>query len=254
MEIAHALLLPSIITAEDIGRLITPELTVKSISDSIPYKILAINDRGITLQLENGNTQTRNHNHVIQAYSNLRANMPLTGGDAYQAAIAKYIQDNWLDETRCKTIQFHPSYSYEDFVRGIVAKPNPDGEGIIYEAENKTIAAFAKTALDNYNLSKASDKKRDMRSDLQRFISYVIEKIDTEGKFRLTDNVYIFYVDNKRFKYKGDNWTAHPNGLNMNFSELEKILDSKQLSRPDINKNKELNELTRQHATYYTKL
>ena len=61
-------------------------------------------------------------------------------------------------------------------------------------------------------------------------------------------------MDNKRFKYKGDNWTAHPNGLNMNFSELEKILDSKQLSRPNINKNKELNELTRQHATYYTKL
>ena len=123
-EIAHALLLPSIITAEDIGRLITPELTVKSISDSIPYnksrnkrqryntstKKMAILKQGITITL------------FSQAYSNLRANMPLTGGDAYQAAIAKYIQDNRSMKLGRKTIQFHPSYSYEDFVRGIVAK------------------------------------------------------------------------------------------------------------------------------------
>ena len=47
-----------------------------------------------------------------------------------------------------KLIQFHPSYSYEDFVRGIVAKPNEEGDGIVYTAENKVLAEFAKKALE----------------------------------------------------------------------------------------------------------
>ena len=43
-----------------------------------------------------------------------------------------------------KLIQFHPSYSYEDFVRGIVAK-NTEGN-ISYVTENKVLAKFAKKA------------------------------------------------------------------------------------------------------------
>lgn len=42
-------------------------------------------------------------------------------------------------------IQFHPSYSYEDFVRGITAK-SVEGN-IVYETENKILAAFAEKAL-----------------------------------------------------------------------------------------------------------
>lgn len=48
-----------------------------------------------------------------------------------------------------KLIQFHPSFSYEDFVRGIVAKPNKQGTGILYEAENKVLANFAGKASSN---------------------------------------------------------------------------------------------------------
>ncbi|RBQ02946.1 hypothetical protein DRW42_24450 [Pedobacter miscanthi] len=67
----------------------------------------------------------------------------------------------------------------------------------------------------------------------------------------ISDNVYIFYIDDKRFKYKGDNWATHPNGLNMNFSELNKIIDLNLNTRKQINKESTLNSLTRQHATYY---
>lgn len=46
-------------------------------------------------------------------------------------------------------IQFHPAYTYEDFVRGIVASSH---EGVIsYEVENKILAEFAKKAIDNPN-------------------------------------------------------------------------------------------------------
>jgi len=47
-------------------------------------------------------------------------------------------------------VQFHPSYSYEDFVRGISAK-SEDGN-IAYKTENKILATFAQKAMDNLNV------------------------------------------------------------------------------------------------------
>ncbi|HEU4554138.1 MAG TPA: AAA family ATPase, partial [Chitinophaga sp.] len=47
-------------------------------------------------------------------------------------------------------IQFHPGYSYEDFVRGIVAKTTEEGI-ISYQVENKILADFAQKAVDDPN-------------------------------------------------------------------------------------------------------
>lgn len=47
-----------------------------------------------------------------------------------------------------KIIQFHPSYSYEDFVRGITAKTNEKGN-INYSVENRILMGFANEALEN---------------------------------------------------------------------------------------------------------
>jgi MoxR-like ATPase len=47
-----------------------------------------------------------------------------------------------------KLIQFHPAYTYEDFVRGITADTNNKGQ-VEYKVENKTLAEFAQKALDN---------------------------------------------------------------------------------------------------------
>lgn len=48
-----------------------------------------------------------------------------------------------------KLVQFHPSYTYEDFVRGIVAIPNQGGNSVLYETQNKVLADFAQAALDD---------------------------------------------------------------------------------------------------------
>lgn len=55
-----------------------------------------------------------------------------------------------IENEQFKLIQFHPSYTYEDFVRGIVSKTNEDGDVLLYEAENKTLAEFAQKALLSY--------------------------------------------------------------------------------------------------------
>nr|WP_314497950.1 AAA family ATPase [uncultured Chryseobacterium sp.] len=179
------------------------------------------------------------------------------GQHPYEIALAKHIiskldqRKDFEKSEQFKLIQFHPSYTYEDFVRGITATPNPDGEGIVYEAVNKTIVQFANKALKNYNDSKNSEIQNDYDRNFDIFVSEVLNRIDEEQKYMISDKVYIYLVDNNRFKYKGDNWTAHPNGLNMNFAELKKIISLGLDSRQDINKNESLNSLTRQHATYY---
>ncbi|WP_407485519.1 AAA family ATPase [Elizabethkingia miricola] len=53
-----------------------------------------------------------------------------------------------------KLIQFHPSYTYEDFVRGIVAESK--GEKIEYKNVNKTLGEFAEKALENYQDARKS--------------------------------------------------------------------------------------------------
>lgn len=186
------------------------------------------------------------------------------GGEVIPNAIAAYIDAKWeaeknVDSRNIKLIQFHPSYTYEDFVRGIVAKPSLEGEGIAYEAENKTLAEFAEEALKNYNDSQpvhdyVKTGEKQTKSELDQFVSHVIEAIDLDGKYSISDNVYIFYVDDKRFKYKGDNWEKHAKGLNMNFSELKKIIERDISERSDIVKEPTLNALTRSHATYYANI
>lgn len=55
-----------------------------------------------------------------------------------------------ISQGEYQIIQFHPAYSYEDFVRGIVAETNDSGN-IAYKVENKVLAEFAKKAQDNPN-------------------------------------------------------------------------------------------------------
>jgi 5-methylcytosine-specific restriction protein B len=47
-----------------------------------------------------------------------------------------------------KLIQFHPAYTYEDFVRGIVVETNED-KNPEYRVVNKVLAEFAQKALEN---------------------------------------------------------------------------------------------------------
>lgn len=55
-----------------------------------------------------------------------------------------------VGEGEMALIQFHPAYSYEDFVRGITAHTN-DKSQIEYKVENRILAEFAQKAIDNPN-------------------------------------------------------------------------------------------------------
>lgn len=57
-------------------------------------------------------------------------------------------KDEVISQGEYQIVQFHPAYSYEDFVRGIVAETNENGN-ISYKVQNKVLAEFAKKAQDN---------------------------------------------------------------------------------------------------------
>lgn len=207
----------------------------------------AVENREISLETINDTISQINTGQVDKSRVNY----------SYESALASYIIKEVKSNDQIKLIQFHPSFTYEDFVRGIVSKPNDDGDGIVYEAENKLLADFAKKAFDNY---KEANKTNVVFSKETSVFDAFIESIKDElaqnenHKYDITEAVYLFSADETRFKYKGDNWVAHSKGLNMKFSELKKIIDLGATERQDIKKMIDVEELTRQHATYFIKI
>ena len=192
----------------------------------------------IILQGPPGTGKTREAKRIAKALLDLGENDSLEGNEQF------------------KLIQFHPSYAYEDWVRGIVAKPNEEGDGIVYTAENKVLAEFAKEALNNWSKTQQNTQAQKEQGVFEAFIEHIKEELaqNEDYKYPLTESVYIFDADDKRFKYKGDNWEAHRKGLNMNYIDIKRIIESGIKDRQGITKLTNIGGLARQHASYFLRI
>ena len=134
-------------------------LPTKTLTDVTTYNsdIEGIKYAQYLLNIMNENTNKQENNHMIELLKYkpqiILQGPPGTGKTREAKRIARILlglaEDALLEgNEQFKLIQFHPSYSYEDFVRGIVAKPNEEGDGIVYTAENKVLAEFARKALE----------------------------------------------------------------------------------------------------------
>ena len=242
-------------------------LPTKTLTDVTTYNsdIEGIKYAQYLLNIMNGNTQAQEDNLVIKLLKYkpqiILQGPPSTGKTREAKRIAKALlglgeNDSLEGNEQFKLIQFHPSYSYEDFVRGIVAKPNEEGNGIVYTAENKILGTFAKEAFNNWHKAQQSTQTLKEEEVFEAFIEHIKEELaqSEDYKYPLTEAVYLFDADDKRFKYKGDNWEVHSKGLNMKFSEIKKIIDSNTTERKDIIKNYNLEALTRQMSTYFIRI
>ena len=241
---------------------------VWDVEDNLPQKTLTdikLEKAQYLLNIMNGNTQAQEDNLVIKLLKYkpqiILQGPPGTGKTREAKRIAKALlglgeNDSLEGNEQFKLIQFHPSYSYEDFVRGIVAKPNEERNGIVYTAENKILGTFAKEAFNNWHKAQQSTQTLKEEEVFEAFIEHIKEELaqSEDYKYPLTEAVYLFDADDKRFKYKGDNWEVHSKGLNMKFSEIKKIIDSNTTERKDIIKNYNLEALTRQMSTYFIRI
>ncbi|WP_205941081.1 AAA family ATPase [Albibacterium indicum] len=248
------------LTEERIKEKIQTGLQILTVKGEVTYTVKSNENNKIVLAREKGTINSITYSKILNSFKQERWNNEVDNNDDRMAvAIAKYLFDDLLDDNpQFKLIQFHPSFTYEDFVRGIVSKPNEDGDGVLYEAENKILADFAQRALENYVASqiKPAKKEKDTEEVFEAFITHIKEEIahSDDHKYPITDAVYLFTADETRFRYKGDKWVAHQNGLNMKFSELKKIIHYGATERQDIKKMTDLEELSRQHATYFIKV
>jgi 5-methylcytosine-specific restriction protein B len=78
-------------------------------------------------------------------------------------------------------IQFHPAYSYEDFVRGIVASINSDNQ-VSYEVANKILATFSKKAEEDPNNNYVLIIDEINRSNLPAVLGELIYALEYRGK------------------------------------------------------------------------
>lgn len=146
----------------------------------------------------------------IVSILNRKRNVILQGppgvGKTYMAKKIAFSMMGEIDETRIKVVQFHQSYSYEDFVEGYRPAEEGDGferkKGIFYEfcikAENdqeKRPYFFIIDEINRGNLSKIFGEllvllEKDKRANTKVNLAY------SDTPFTIPDNVYIIGMMN----------------------------------------------------------
>jgi 5-methylcytosine-specific restriction protein B len=195
--------------------------------------------------------------HIQKAYRNkIWLNNAITNGsDTYSAAVAKYIFENYKT-SNCKLIQFHPSYTYEDFVRGIVTEPNENGEGVLYRTENKILADLAENANENYLLSQDDNtdaiKDKWIDETFEQFRAEIEGEVEQE-RLILSGDISIFKVESDCFRY-GIDW-LHPSRINyVDFKKIAKAALNKKFNIDENQIPKDVSAHAHYRFTYYLSL
>ncbi len=176
----------------------------KTLTDVTTYNsdIEGIKYAQYLLNIMNENTQTQENNLITKLLKYkpqiILQGPPGTGKTREAKRIARILlglaEDAPLEgNEQFKLIQFHPSYSYEDFVRGIVAKPNEEGDGIIYTAENKVLAKFANRAQKSLQECLERQRKPIKWEDFRDFLQ---EKKKKNKEVYFSDKVKLDRIEN----------------------------------------------------------
>jgi hypothetical protein len=247
------------LTDDILAKLIIKGLRIKTVKGQVSYTIdeVDIPNKKVTLLREKNTPNTITFSSIINSYVEKRWLHEVdSNNDRMAVAVAKYIDDIILESSGQFTlIQFHPSYSYEDFVRGIVAESGDDR--IEYKNVNKTLGLFAEKAKENWDDSRKDSsnisKENKTKEYFEMFADDLDERILGDELIKLTPKVNIIDVEPNAFRYKGNaGWNAL--GNRMLFKDIiQAFLDGNKV-RQDIKKNKNLSGLAIQHASYFLRV
>lgn len=211
-NISKQLTSPNNISEEDILRIVSLGLIIKSITGKGIYEVVGMTKSYLDYQRDStGKNGRLNFSDIIKAYSTKRwESSAVSGGSGpYSTAFAKYIYENY-ESDRVKIIQFHPAYSYEDLVRGITVKS--EGDKISYETRNRILAEFAAEAYAN-QVNSSKDLKdysieKYIEGKINEYVEYLSELMDDEesSEPQLTNAIRITEIEDNAFKFHGTSW------------------------------------------------
>jgi MoxR-like ATPase len=190
-------------------------VTFRSVSDYADYEVTKVNDASFTVKTHTtGSEYNASFKNIIKYYKDELWSKPGVikwGNDPYVAATAKYIHDTldfeevaetFENTERLRVLQFHPSYTYEDFVRGISTETK--GENIVYQAKNRVLVDMANKAavdleriyviiLDEINRANLSSVLGELIYALEYRDDQVesIYNVNGSNKISLPSNLYI---------------------------------------------------------------
>lgn len=168
--------------------------------------------------------------------------------DSYDEALKIFI-DNL--HNRIEFITFHQNYSYEDFIQGL--RPETDNKSsLTFDKKDGVFKKIAEKALENIKLSEKAPEELSNEAlfdnALEKFKDVVEEN---EVNYPINETAYIMEVEEDAFRYTGEKWTNHANGLRMKFCDLKEFYKNGVKSRKDVKHLSNISGLAGQHATYY---
>lgn len=257
-KLASQLMAPSKISSEEILNNLTQGLVIDSSTKYTTYSVLSFTSRAVEVQLKNeGRKYLISLKDIQKAYeTKLWDGGQKNGSDPYAAALAKYIFENYKSPNS-KFIQFHPAYTYEDFVRGIIVETESGNP--TYTSVNKIFGEMAKNAQQNYldslKTPEEVSRERQLESYLEEFRDEIEDKIITEnGKYFLEGTTtYLFEVDKSSFRYTGDNWISSL-GHRLYLNDIMILFLAEAKTRKDIKSNPKVSGSARQHSSYYLRV
>lgn len=152
-------------------------------------------------------------------------------------------------------VQFHPSYSYDDFVRGIIM----DTEDKSFKAKNRVFGNFCQKAQRNLNDSK---KKPDVLSRemwaaerMEGFKMELSEKIKkSNGKYLLQDSIiYLFDISDHWATYRSDVW-GESGAFKIFFDDIISMYSSDCKSHNDVRNLGSVSRQAKIHPGYYLRV
>lgn len=152
---------------------------------------------------------------------------------------------------RIEFITFHQNYSYEDFIQGL--RPDVENVGnLSFERKDGVFKRISDRALKNLQLSEKAPQEVSKEFKFNIALKEFIDEVQEQGdNYKINDTAYILEVEEDAFRYTGNQWLKHANGLRMKFKDLRQFYLNDITSRKDIKNLTSVSGLSIQHATYY---